>query len=278
MTCTRFTLLNDARWIYGIAAFFMLMPGVVFATHFEVSRLASEIEFVSSQLAYDLRHSRNYGSVRQRANSLSKEAAQLVETVTRNRSNSRIRSQFKRLRRDYEHLQEAFLRANRKDHRPHLYAEINVLSNLFSNLSNTFYYADIGGQNSPSVYIGSRNYTNRPHSGRAIVRQHERESPPVFRGHNMRPNVNRQANRANTDRGRVDHDSRTARRGSSFDHSSKVLNRKSRQNATRHQLEERARHNRSPALRGPYSRSESGRSARSGRGNSTETGRRNHYE
>ena len=85
-----------------------MAPGTVFATHYELSHLASQIELVSGQLAADLRYTRNYGSVRQRAVMLNREASQLVDTLRRNRSGSRVRSQFKDVRRGYEKLEQVF--------------------------------------------------------------------------------------------------------------------------------------------------------------------------
>ena len=120
MTSRQLKLLSIPRCIGILVALVLLMPGTVFATHFELSRLASQIELISGQLAVDLRYTRNYGSARQRALTLSREASQLVDTLRRNRSNSRVRSQFKDVRRGYEKLEQAFFRADRRDHVPQL--------------------------------------------------------------------------------------------------------------------------------------------------------------
>ena len=162
MTSRLFRLAKISRWAGLIAVLVVLAPSTVFATHFELARLANEIELISAQLADDLRYTRHYGSVRQRAVTLRREASQLADTLGRNRSNSRIRSQFKDVRRGYERLEQAFFIADRRNRVPRLYREINVLSNIFTNLSEEFYYAGLGEQNYGSAY-------NSPHSGLSII-------------------------------------------------------------------------------------------------------------
>ncbi|MBL4572728.1 MAG: hypothetical protein JKY86_06610 [Gammaproteobacteria bacterium] len=162
MTSRRFRLASIARWASITAVLVILAPGTAFATHFEISRLASEIELISGQLAEDLRYIRHYGSVRQRAVTLRREASQLADSLRRDRSNSRIRSRFKDVRRGYERLEQAFFTADRRDHIPRLYTEINLLSNVFASLSNEFYYAGVGGQSYGPVY-------NSPYSGNSFI-------------------------------------------------------------------------------------------------------------
>lgn len=148
-------LVNIPRWAGIAAVLVVLAPSTVFATHFELSRLANQIELISDQLADDLRYTRHYGSVRQRAVTLSREASQLVDSLRRNRSNSRIRSQFKDVRRGYERLEQAFFTADRRDHDPNLYREVSLLSNVFTNLNDEFYYAGLGGQSYGPAYDSS---------------------------------------------------------------------------------------------------------------------------
>lgn len=162
MTSRRFRLAGIPRWMGITAVLVVLLPSTVFATHFELSRLANEIELISDKLADDLRYNRHYGSVRQRAVTLRREAAQLADSLRRNRSNSRIRSQFKDVRRGYERLEQAFFIADRRDHDPRLYREINLLSNVFTSLSDEYYYAGFGGQSYTPGYIA-------PYSGIAII-------------------------------------------------------------------------------------------------------------
>ena len=162
MTSRLFRLAKISRWAGLIAVLVVLAPSTVFATHFELARLANEIELISAQLAENLRYTRHYGCVRQRAVTLRREASQLADTLGRNRSNSRIRSQFKDVRRGYERLEQAFFIADRRNRVPRLYREINVLSNIFTNLSEEFYYAGLGEQNYGPAY-------NSPHSGLSII-------------------------------------------------------------------------------------------------------------
>ena len=162
MTSRRFRMAKIARWASLAAVLVVLAPSTVFATHFELARLANEIELISAQLADDLRYTRHYGSVRQHAVTLRREASQLADTLGRNRSNSRIRSHFKDVRRGYERLEQAFLVADRRDHVPRLYREINLLSNIFTHLSEQFYYAGLGEQDYGPGY-------NFPHNGISII-------------------------------------------------------------------------------------------------------------
>ncbi|PCI74687.1 MAG: hypothetical protein COB20_14770 [SAR86 cluster bacterium] len=232
------SLINIPRWAGITAMLVVLAPSTVFATHFELSRLAAEIELLSDQLADELRYTRHYGSVRQRALTLRREAAQFAESLRRNRSNSRIRSRFKDVRRGYERLEQAFFVADRRDHDPRLYREINLLSNVFTNLSDEFYYAGFGGQSYGPAYnapysgiaiIGSRNYGSRSYGSRnsgsrnigsrrggsrdydrrdhdsrsngRIVPNRERAVPPVFRGNSGGVVSSRQDGRGGQDRG-----------------------------------------------------------------------------
>lgn len=241
------------HWCFSFAVVcLLLLPSSVFATHSELSRLASQIELLSSQIAFDLPYIRNYGSVRQRAVTLSREAAQLADVLRRKRSNSRVRSQFKDVQRGYERLEQAFSYANRRDHESAVYRNVGQLSDLFTELGNEYYYggygqyAGYGLQNYGSPYAGSRysvspRYGSQSYSSGVVVRQRERAIPPVFRG----SNVNRHEGRRNDRQGRLDHDSRTGQQSSSFDHGSRVLDRQSRQNTEQRELDNQARDNHS---------------------------------
>ena len=271
------------RWVTITATLAVLMPSTVFATHFELSRLASQIELISGQLAHDLRYTRHYGPVRQRAVTLSREASQLVDTLRRNRSSSRVRSKFKDVRRGYERLETAFFSADRRAHDPDLYREINLLSNMFTNLSDEFYYAGFGARgygrstvivNRGSIIVGSRNFGGRyggnyngnydekynrgvhhsrgdraPRPSGRIVPSRERDIPPVFRGNSGRIAPDRGNNSGQGGRGRIESGSRIIQSAPNYDHSSPVLDRQSRQETERRELENRARPNRSSAGR-----------------------------
>lgn len=349
-------LVSIPRWASIAAVLVVLAPSTVFATHFELSRLANQIELISGQLADDLRYTRHYGSVRQRAVNLRREASQLADSLRRNRSNSRIRSHFKDVRRGYERLEQAFFTADRRDHDPNLYREISLLSNVFTSLSDEFYYAGLGGQNYGPVYnspysgnsiissrnygsrnygsrnygssnYGSRNYGSRnngsrnhgsrnsgsrhsgsrdidprrgnsadydrrdhePRSNGRIVPSRQRAVPPVFRGNSGGGVVpSRQDGRGDQGRGqgqRTERDGRdrsaaaTANRGArsvqsapSFDHRSNVLERQSRQNVERREVEDQGRNNRSAVSPRQSSR---GTNVQRGRSGVSESRRRN---
>ena len=155
-------LVSIPRWVSIAAVLFVLAPSTAFATHFELSRLANQIELISGQLADDLRYTHHYGSVLHRAVILRREASQIADSLRRNRSNSRMRSHFKDVRRGYERLEQAFFAADRRDHDPSLYSEINLLSNVFTSLSDEFYYVGLGGQGYGPAY-------NSTYSGNSII-------------------------------------------------------------------------------------------------------------
>tara|TARA_B110000858_G_scaffold198442_1_gene265057 strand:+ start:21344 stop:22165 length:822 start_codon:yes stop_codon:yes gene_type:complete len=273
MTVRRFSLVNIPRWASIAAVLVALMPGTVFATDFEFSRLASQIELISAQLATDLRYTRHYGSVRQRAVTLRREASQLVDSLQRNRGNSRIRSKFKDVRRGYERLEQAFFTADRRDHDPRLYREISHLSTVFTNLSDEFYYAGMGGQSYGPGY-------NAPYRG--IVIQglgHSRSRHP-----GLHQNPNRQggrfggaerSGRGKPGRAGLDRGSRRVQSAPPSSHRSNVLERQGRQNTARRELERQARHNRSPELARQSSR---GVNMQRGRSTVVETRRRYQYK
>lgn len=268
MTSRRLGSIQLIRWVTLTAALAVLMPSTVFATHFELSRLASQIEFISGQLAEDLRYTRHYGPVRQRAVTLRREASQLVDALQRNRSSSRVRSKFKDVRRGYERLEQAFFSADRRAHDPELYREISQLSNMFTNLSDEFYYAGFGARdygssvvvrNRGTVIVGSR-YNNGYYRGRntyrgdtgprpsgRIVPSREREIPPVFRGNSGNVTPNRENGRGQAGRGRIESGSRIIQSAPRYDHRSAVLDRQNRLETERRELESRTRPNRSSA-------------------------------
>ena len=278
-------LVSIPRWVSIAAVLLVLSPSTAFATHFELSRLANQIEWISGQLADDLRYTRHYRSVLQRVVTLRREASQLADSLRRDRSNSRIRSHFKDVRRSYERLEQAFFAADRRDHDPSLYNEINLLSNVFTSLSDEFNYVGLGGQGYGPAYnssyssnsiISSRSYGSReldprrgkysdydrrdhePRSNSRIVPNRQNAIPPVFWGNsdgvasgrqNGRDDQGRsQGQRAGRDRPSAavpNRGSRSVQSGPSFDHRSNVLERQGRQNAQRREVENHGRSNRS---------------------------------
>ena len=314
MTSRLSELASIPLWASITALLVVLMPGTVFATHFELSRLATEIELISDRLADDLRYTRHYGSVRQRAVTLRRESSQLADSLQRNRSNSRIRSQFKDVRRGYERLEQAFFTADRRDHVPSLYREINLLSNVFASLTDEIYYAGLGGQsygpiyNAPysgvvigSGYSGSRHTVARqPRASRWSSRQSgsRHVSPRQYKNRDIdlrssgriepaRERAIPQAFRGNnfransnrqSGRGGISQSSRNVQRTQSADHSSPVLERQARQSRDRRELESQSRHNRSSVTPRQQSRGANVQRDRSSRGRVPDSRRRNHYD
>ena len=176
-------LVSIPRWASIAVGLVVLTPNTVFATDFELPQLVNQIELISAQLADDLRYTRHYDSVRQRAVTLRMKASRLANSLRRYRSNSHIRSHFKDVRRGYERLEQAFFAADRRSHDSNLYREISLLSNVFTNLSDEFYYAGLRKQSYDPAYnslysaisiislrnYGFRNYgslnSGSPHSG-----------------------------------------------------------------------------------------------------------------
>ena len=214
-------LVSIPRWASIAVGLVVLTPNTVFATDFELPQLVNQIELISAQLADDLRYTRHYDSVRQRAVTLRMKASRLANSLRRYRSNSHIRSHFKDVRRGYERLEQAFFAADRRSHDSNLYREISLLSNVFTNLSDEFYYAGLrkqsydpaynslysaisiislrnyGFRNYGSLNSGSRDidprrgnsayYDRRDHESRSngrIKPNRQRAVPPVFRGNN----------------------------------------------------------------------------------------------
>lgn len=296
-------LVSIPRWASIVVVLVVLTPNTVFATDFELPRLVNQIELISAQLADDLRYTRHYDSVHQRAVTLKMKASRLADSLRRNRSNSHIRSHFKDVRRGFERLEQVFFAADRRSHDPNLYREISILSNVFTNLSDEFYYAGLrkqsydpaynslysvisiislrnygfrnyGSLNSGSPHLGLRDidlrrgksayYDRRDHESRSngrIVPSRQRAVPPVFRGNNGGASPSLQEGRSDQGRGQgqrterggrdrfaeaiPDRGSRSVQSVPSFDQRSNVLERQSRQNAERRELENQGRKNRS---------------------------------
>ncbi len=111
------------------------------ASELDLYRLASDIQAASTFLADDVKYSRGYGSVGQRADRLAREAAQLTNAIRQRRSASVIRTQFVDLNNRYEDLEDAFFRASRNYSSDAVLAQLSFISELFSELVNTYYYS-----------------------------------------------------------------------------------------------------------------------------------------
>ena len=91
----------------------VLFPVSGFATNFEISRLASQLQGLSADLSRESRGLRGFSSVSHYAARLESRADQLNNSITRGRSTSFIRSRFSDVVQHYERLEEAYFRAGR---------------------------------------------------------------------------------------------------------------------------------------------------------------------
>lgn len=124
-----------------LVALLSLTPVVALATDWEISRLASQLQLASDQLAFNVRYVQGYGSVNNRAQQLSRKAAQLTDSIERGRSSSTLHSQFSDLARYYQRLESDFLRSSRNRSLGHLNHNFDHLASLYSSLSFHFYPA-----------------------------------------------------------------------------------------------------------------------------------------
>lgn len=241
----------------------VLLSSGAHATHFELSRLATQLSVASDQLYHGLRNVHGYSSVRQNASRLSTETRQFVESVNRDRSASQLRSKFNDLARAYSRLETAFLRAHHSRGNAYVYNDFTGISNLFAGLNEVYYY--------DSVYAANN---------RVIVQQRQYYAPPVISrrprvdSHNSGnygyndPDRNRQ--RPN----RRDYDSTSVLIPNNFDHRSPVLQRQQNRNQDRTAVQR----NRSEQRDSINNRRDAIRGSNSDRRGGTETRRRNHYE
>jgi hypothetical protein len=171
--CARLSGLFSSRLASAALIILLAVPAMANATQFEVSRLASELNQVSSELAAELKNSRGYGSVRFSADRLSRAAADLVSAIRRNRSGSFLRSEFQDVARHYRELEEAFLRSGR-EHNRYVYSQVGLISNLFSGLNSEFYYTHYV-EPAPQVF-----YYSPP-----VITRHR--LPPAYSGRSVNP-------------------------------------------------------------------------------------------
>ena len=140
-------------WILAISLCIVLAaPVSVFANHLDVARLATQLNLVSGQLAHELRGSGAYSTIRQRSEQLSREAAELVDSVRRNRNGVHIQSQFRDVSQRFLSLEKALLRLNSRDYSPYLANEFDRLSGIYGSLSEQFHYSGDYGYTQPYVY------------------------------------------------------------------------------------------------------------------------------
>lgn len=192
----------------------LLFPALASATAYELSHLASQLNFASTRLAHDLRGNHGYSRVRFSAERLGREAEQLVESISRDRSRSHIRSQLDDVRRRYEDLEKAVLRIDGGRHREFVFEQMDQISSLYGSLNAEFYYDPRTRRPVPRYY----DYFPRP--GLIVPRSYQ------YRQYNGQHQQSRQEQRRGTGR-------YTARRPMQFDHRSSVLERQQRQERQR---------------------------------------------
>lgn len=235
--------------------------GAAAANHVDISRLATQLNLASGQLAWELRSAGNYSSIRQRADHLSRESADLVAAVRGNRSDARVRAQFDDVRRRYENLEEALLRATRKRYDPFLFAELDHISSLYSELSQEFYYSGRYGA-PPAIRFSSPVVVQRYIAPRVFRGQ-------VYGGQSWREQSQRDDRHQAQQRDRRDYGRIQVQRLPRFDHRSPVQERQARLDNRRNPVE---------ASRRTHSESSRRTDTETSRRTNTETARRNHYE
>lgn len=211
--------LRQLRLTLGIAILAMLLPLTAQATAYELSRLASRLNFTSTRLAEDLRNSQGYSSVRFSAQRLGREAEQLVESISRDRSHAYIRSQLDDVRHRYEDLEKAVLRIDGGRHQAWVFEQMDSISALYESLNAEFYYQ-------PRNYPPVRHYYPNP----GIIISGQRILPRSYQ-------PRQQHEQEDSRRDRRDYGRITTHRGFDFDHSSPVLERQRRLDNQRHQLQ-----------------------------------------
>lgn len=188
--------------VWGFSFTLLLFSPSLQATEFELSRIATELNFASNQLAHKLKYSRSFGGVGQRADRLARESSQLVDAIRRNRSASYIRSQFNDVNRRYLDLEDSFLRAYRNNSDIYVFDQVGLISNLVSNLESTFYYTRyyvrqpqvfvftppvaVRNYDVPSVFYGGGRVNARSYNN-----GNQRQRYTVPRGNNLRNHENR---------------------------------------------------------------------------------------
>ncbi len=144
---------QNLLWVLAIVLCLLLAtPVSVLANHLDVARLATQLNLASGQLAHELRGSGAYSSIRQRSEQLSREAAELVDAVRRNRNGVHLQSQFRDVSQRFLSLEKALLRLNSRDYSPFLSNEFDRLSSIYSSLSEQFHYAGDYSYTQPYVY------------------------------------------------------------------------------------------------------------------------------
>ncbi|MFT6093320.1 MAG: hypothetical protein ACJA2Q_001216 [Pseudohongiellaceae bacterium] len=123
-----------------------------FASEFELSRIANELNLASDALAKGQGHSERFTGLSHRASSLAHESSQLIDAIHRNRNPSNIRSQFNDVSRRYTDLEDAFWRGYSNGFDNNILQQLELISKIYSDLYTAYtltrYY-----QQGPQVHI-----------------------------------------------------------------------------------------------------------------------------
>lgn len=123
-----------------------------FASEFELSRIANELNLASGALAKERGYSQGFTGISHRASSLARESLQLIDAIQRNRNPSNIRSQFNDVSRRYTDLEDTFWRGHRNYPDKIVFQQLEVISKIYSDLFTAYtltrYY-----QGTPQIHI-----------------------------------------------------------------------------------------------------------------------------
>jgi hypothetical protein len=153
-----------------LTLFLMFWPlNFVFASEFELSRIANELNLASDALAQGQGHSERFTGLSHRASSLARESSRLIDAIYRNRNPSNIRSQFNDVSRRYTDLEDLFWRNYSDGLDNNVIQQLELISKIYSDLyaayTLTRYY-----QQGPQIHIFVSPSANR--NGLAV--------PPIF--------------------------------------------------------------------------------------------------
>lgn len=152
-------------------SFFGLNSAV--ASDFELSQLATELNWASNELAEERKHSQSFSGIGQRASRLARESEKLVDAIARRTNLSNIRSQFKDVSERYADLEDAYWRGSRNGspntNDSYVFDQLKRISDIYGDLvsvySSTQYY-----EPGPQIHI----FPVLPVFGNGALR------PPVF--------------------------------------------------------------------------------------------------
>ncbi|MFT4886696.1 MAG: hypothetical protein ACJAY7_000643 [Pseudohongiellaceae bacterium] len=127
-----------ARHLLASGLFFVILIAwplnFAFASEFELSRIANELNLASDALAQGQGHSERFTGLSHRASSLARESSQLIDAIHRNRNPSNIRSQFNDVSRRYTDLEDSFWRDYSDGLDNNVLQQLELISKIYSDL------------------------------------------------------------------------------------------------------------------------------------------------